>query len=185
MSEWWAQPPDFANSVYEEPDEVLAEELANAIRAFFRDRDDVDAFREVIDAVAASATAQRGRAPDGRPMLPIHVDEPGRSSDHATCLARELLDVLLPDRVRPMRFHPEIGAEHPLWTEYGELEWLEDPELGLSEDLRHALEAWAPEAAEDWERSDARLNEEGTRLFARVRAELPDRYTLVDDWRRD
>ena len=52
MGVWWNQPPDFANSVYEEPDPVLAQEIANAIRDFFRDRDDVDAVRDVIEAVA-------------------------------------------------------------------------------------------------------------------------------------
>ncbi len=78
-----------------------------------------------------------------------HHDPADDAARHGIDVARELLDVLLPNRVRSMRFNPEIGAEHPLWTEYGELEWLEDPELGLSEDLRHALEAWAPEAAED------------------------------------
>ncbi len=60
--------------------------------------------------------------------------------------------------------------------------WLEDPELGLSEQLQRDLEAWA--STEDWARPRPKLNAQGEALLARVRAELPDRYELVDDWRR-
>ncbi len=63
--------------------------------------------------------------------------------------------------------------------------WLEDPDIGFSEELRHVLELWSPDAAEDWERSDTTLNAQGAALFERVRVELGDRYELVDDWRRD
>jgi hypothetical protein len=128
---------------------VLAEEIADAIREFFADRDDVDALRDIIEAVAASVTAQRGRAPDGRPMLRIRVAEPGHGADHANGLppqfdparhaaqygadiARDLLDSLLPDRARTIKFRPQIGADHPLWTEEGYHWDVDDPELGLS-----------------------------------------------------
>jgi hypothetical protein len=193
-------PPDWANTVSEPPDPALAARMQTAIRDFFAERSDADADAIVVaERVAGSLTAQRGRAPDGREVLRVRVDEPGRSTDRSGWpvfhvdtsiesvgfdIAHELFDALNPDRRRTITFRPGIGPEHPLWGERGLL-WLEDPELGLSEDLRHALEAWTPDAAEDWERSDATLNAQGADLLARVRAELGDRYDLVDDWRRN
>ena len=60
---------------------------------------------------------------------------------------------------------------------------LDAPELGLSEELWRALGAW--QSPQDWARTRPKLTPQGAALFERVRAELPDRYDLVDDWRRD
>jgi predicted enzyme related to lactoylglutathione lyase len=131
-------------------------------------------------------------------MLRIRLAEPGHGAEHANGLppqfdparhaaqygadiARDLLDSLLPDRARTIKFRPEIGAEHPVWSEYG-LAWLDDPDLQLSEQLQIDLGAW--ESTEDWASRKPKLNAQGEALLARVRAELPDRYELVDDWRR-
>jgi hypothetical protein len=53
----------------------------------------------------------------------------------------------------------------------------------LSQELQRDLEAWA--TTEDWARRKPKLNAQGEALLERVRAELPARYELVDDWSRE
>jgi hypothetical protein len=156
----WDGPPDFANATYDDADPLLADRIRPDITRFFAARTDVtDEMRATAARVAASLTAQRGRAPDGREMLRLTMDAPGRRHDlsgspyfHADDaastvgfdIARQLFETMTPDRQKPVVFRPEMGAEHPLWNEFGHLLWLEDPKLGLSVDLRAALEAWHP-----------------------------------------
>ena len=93
---------------------------------------------------------------------------------------------LLPDRRSTVTFRPEFSPKlHPavLWNEYGECLSLDDPELGLSEELQRGLTAW--ETTEDWASRKPKLNARARRSSHEFAAELPDGYDLVDDWRRD
>lgn len=76
--------------------------------------------------------------------------------------------------LRRLRMRAAVGAESPLWTERGEMVWLD--ELPISEELQQALGRWAErvllQPMDQWEA-------EGDALHARLLGELGPDYEVV------
>lgn len=79
------------------------------------------------------------------------------------------------NRIRLM-MRAEIGAESPLWTDRGEMVWLE--ELPLEPVLRRELQEWNDLA---WNSPDRVIQARGRTLFDEAARQLGDGYELMWD----
>ena len=183
--------------------------IQDAVRSFFASRPYLDLDRDLLDRIIGSIAAQRGRDPGGHGLVRVtmasagpHAD-PGRLCGHNDDRVGSGARSARRARPKPPASLRCFGPRSARSIRSGTRTASSSGSTTRNSDCRPtcttALARWTPEAAEPYGRTvdpsvvqrvavaafrRRRLNAEGERLLERVRAELPDRYELVDDWRR-